>query len=174
MATWLGHGIAGVAVAKAAGMDRRGMALGFVIANVPDLDLLLGLAVEGDSGALHREWWSHSPAVALFGGAATIGAYLLVQAVRQAHIDLRRGGGYALFVAIVLLSHAVWDFVIISPAILLPEAETENLEELDNLLRASGLQLLHLLTDLLFYSAVSLLFYRLYFRARRRYRQRAA
>ncbi|MFQ6019532.1 MAG: hypothetical protein ACE5KW_02125 [Dehalococcoidia bacterium] len=174
MATWVGHGIAGVAIARAAGMGPRGMALGFLIANAPDLDLVLGLAVEGDTEAFHRQWWSHSPAVAVFGALVAFGGYALAQALRRAPIDRRRGGAYALFVALLLLSHSVWDFVIINPTILLPEASTENLDEIDNLLRSTGRQLLGFLTDILFYGVASLLLYRLYLRLRRRYGERPA
>ena len=174
MATWLGHGIGGVAVAKAAGLGPRGMALSFALANVPDLDLLLGLALEGDSGAFHRDWWSHSPAAALFAAAIAFSAYAAFQAIRRKPIDRRRGGGYALFVGLVLLSHTVWDFVIINPVVLLPGVGTEDLDEVDNLLRAAGRQILALSTDFLFYGGLSLLFYRLYLRFRRRYQRGAA
>ena len=161
MATWLGHGIAGVAIAKAAGMGPRGMALGFVLASVPDLDLALGLALEGDSDAFHRAWWSHSPAAALFTAAIAFSAYAIVQALRCAPIDRRRGGGYALFVGLVVLSRAVWDFVIINPTVLLPDAETEE-------------QALRLFIDLVFYGAASLILYRLYLLVRRRFSRGAA
>lgn len=171
MATWLGHGIGGLAVAKAAGYGRRGMALAFLLANAPDLDLVLGLALEGDSDAFHRDWWSHSPAAALFAAALAFTAYAAFQALRRKRIDRRRGGSYALFIGAVVLSHSLFDFVLINPTILVPEAEVA---ELDDLPLAVARELLAFSTDALFYGGFSLLFYRLYLRFRRRSQQRAA
>ena len=174
MATTLGHGIAGMAIAKSAGMGPRGMAVGFVLANSPDLDLLLGLVVEGDAGAFHRDWWSHSPAAAILTAAIAFAAYTFFRALRHKPMDLRRSGGVALFVGLLVLSHTILDFVIINPAVLLPEAGTDNLDNVDNLLRAAGRQLLAYFSDFLFYGAISLLLYRRYLRVRQHRQERPA
>ena len=62
---------------------------------------------------------------------------------------------------LVVLSHALWDFVIINPAVFLPDAEREE-------------QVLRLFIDLIFYGAASLILYRLYLLARRRFSRGAA
>ena len=158
MATWLGHGIGGVAVAKATGADRPGLALGFVLANVPDLDILLGLAVNGDGDAFHRAWWSHTPAAAIFGVVAVLVGYALVQALRRRPFEGRRARRYAIFVSLVLLSHPIGDFVLINPTILVPHPEIENAHDLP---LAAARELLALGTDLVFYGLLVLGLYSL-------------
>jgi hypothetical protein len=165
MATWLGHGIGGVAVTKALGSGPRGLALGFAVANVPDLDLLLGVVVEGDSGAFHRAWWSHTPATAVFGVVAVLVGYALIQALGRRPFEGRRAGGYAAFVSLALLTHPVADFVLINPTILVPYPEIENARDLP---LAAGRELLALLTDLIFYGLIVLALYRHYVRLRQR------
>ncbi len=171
MATWLGHGIVGMAVAKAAGVGPRGLAIAFALANVPDLDVPLGLALKGDGDAFHRAWWSHSPAAALFGVLIVFLGYALLQVLRRRPLNSREGGRYAAFAGLVLLSHTIADFVLINPIILVPHPD---IDSLGDLLLAGGRELLALVTDLVFYSLLVLGLYRLYLRLRQRYQRQAA
>ncbi len=171
MATWLGHGIAGAAAAKALGTGRRGLVVAFALANAPDLDIPLGLALEGDGDAFHRAWWSHSPIVALYGAAGALAFYALLQAVRRRPLLDREARHWVLWAALVLLTHTVTDFVLINPTILVPHPDGEGFR---GLLEAGGRELLALLTDLVFYGVLALAFYRLYLRRRERNRRRVA
>jgi len=172
MATWLGHGIVGAAVAKAAGAGPRGLAIAFALANVPDLDIPLGLALKGDGEAFHRAWWSHSPGAAFFGALFVFLGYAFLQTFRRRPFDSRQGSRYAALVGLVLLSHTIADFVLINPTILVPHPDIDRLPW--DLLLAGGRELLALVTDLVFYSLLVLGLYRLYLRLRQRYRRQAA
>src|SRR5687768_1087654 len=88
-----------------------------LLAWVPDLDLLAGLALEGDVHAFHRAWWSHSPAVAVFGAVATFLAYALIATLRLRALALRGMARTALIVGVVLLTHVVLDYVLINPVL---------------------------------------------------------
>lgn len=171
MATWLGHGLGGLAVARAFNMGPRGMLAGFLIGNIPDLDQVLSLALAGDSSELHRQWWSHSPAILVFGGVATGAGYLAWRFLAGRKVTARVATRYGLFVSLVLLSHLAFDFIIVNP--FFAAASTENLDEIDNFLRATGRQLLNFFTDFIIYGAVSLIAYLIYRRVRRWYRVRA-
>jgi hypothetical protein len=120
MATWVGHGIAGVAVARAMGMGPRATAAAFVLASTPDLDLALGLALEGDAAAYHRAWWAHSPAVAGAGAAVAFAGALAWQRLGGRGGDTREAGRWALLAGLVLLTHTLADFVVINPLRALP------------------------------------------------------
>ncbi|MDP3767871.1 MAG: hypothetical protein Q8S13_07635 [Dehalococcoidia bacterium] len=72
MATPVGHGIVGYALARAAGVSsRRGMALAIGAASLPDVDFLLGYVANGDVMSLHHEVITHKPAFPALVGAAT-------------------------------------------------------------------------------------------------------
>jgi hypothetical protein len=171
MATWLGHGIVGAAVAKAAGAGPGGRAIAFALANVPDLDIPLGLAVKGDGDAFHRAWWSHSPIVALYGVVGAVAVYALMQALRRRPLRRREARSWALFTALVLLTHPVTDVVLINPIVLVPHPDIDSLRDLP---LAAGRELLALGTDLVFYSLLIWALYQLYLRLRQRYRRWAA
>lgn len=166
MATWVGHGIVGAAAAKAMGGSVWAQALAFALANAPDLDLLLGLALEGDAAALHRQWWNHSPIVALYGLAGAPAAYGLVQALRRRRLVGREARYWAIYAALVLLTHPLADFVLLNPTVLVPRPE--------GFPQAAGRELLALVMDLVFYGLLMLGLYRLYLRLRGQYRRRAA
>ncbi|MDP2947926.1 MAG: hypothetical protein Q8P22_00095 [Chloroflexota bacterium] len=172
MATWLGHVIPGVVAGKAAGMGPGGMFLTALVAYSPDIDLLIGLAVEGDTGAFHRAPWSHSPPAALVGGAIVFLGTLVFYRVRGREELLRPAVKYGLLTALLLFSHWLWDYWLVNP--FFGEASTRDLNELPNLLRAAGRQLVNFLTDFLIYGAISLAGYVVYRWGQRWYRARRA
>src|SRR5687768_1271397 len=73
MASLVAHGITGYAAGRALGLSGWPLAGCALLAWAPDLDLLVGLALEGDADAYHRAWWSHTPAVGAFGAAIAFG-----------------------------------------------------------------------------------------------------
>jgi hypothetical protein len=170
MATWVGHGIAGVAVARAMGMGPRATAAAFVLASTPDLDLALGLALEGDAAAYHRAWWAHSPAVAGAGAAVAFAGALAWQRLGGRGGDTREAGRWALLAGLVLLTHTLADFVVINPlrALPYPDFQLDDASDLEALLPALGRELLQQAGDLVFYGALALVALRLVRRARHR------
>jgi hypothetical protein len=145
MATWLGHGIAGAAVARAGGSTRSGAFLAVAAANALDLDLVLGLALRGDAEAYHHAWWSHSPIVALYGFAAVLAWQALRATTREGAFDLRGALRLSTLGAAVMLTHPVADFVLVNPAVAVPYPEA------GLTLEAAARQLFALGADALFY-----------------------
>ena len=106
MATSVGLGIAGVAVAQALRLGPRATAAAFVIASAPDLDIPLGLLLEGDGGVYHRAWWSHSQIVAPAGAAVTLAGELAWLRLRVRRRRTREAMRWALLLGVVLLQQA--------------------------------------------------------------------
>lgn len=72
MATPLGHGIIGYALARAAGVkSARGLALAIGASNLPDVDLILGYVTNRDAHSLHHEVITHQRSFPFLVGAAT-------------------------------------------------------------------------------------------------------
>jgi hypothetical protein len=115
MASPIGHGIAGAAAARAAGAGRRATAAAFALALTPDLDLLVGLALEGDAQALHREWWNHSPILGVYGLAGGYFGALIAGRVRRRETTRREALHAGLIGAAVLLTHPLLDFWLTNP-----------------------------------------------------------
>lgn len=129
------------------------MAAGAVLAAAPDLDMLPGLLLDGNASTFHRAWWSHSPAVGAFGFAATLVGYAVRRRVTGHAFEQREALRYSSFVALALLTHVVADYVLVSPALLLPQPglETEAL----SVMRWIGAALLRLGVEVAFYAAIS-------------------
>jgi hypothetical protein len=160
MATWVGHSLLGYGVGRAAGVRGWGLVGCAALANAPDLDLLAGLALEGDAGAYHRMWWNHSPVIALYGAAGVLGVHAARSSLRGRPFVAARATRDAWVVAAVLLTHVLADYVIVNPAVMVPVPPIEDFG------RATARQALLLLTDLLLYGAFILLGWMLLLRAR--------
>lgn len=150
MASFVAHGLAGYLTARALGV--RGWALtGYsLLAWAPDLDMLLGFVLAGDWHAYHRAWWSHSPAVAVFGAAAVLLVQAAIAALPGRRLQPRVAVHGALVVALVLLTHVVIDFVLINPVPGLLESDAAST------VPAVALSLLALLSDALVYGSLAL------------------
>jgi len=71
MATPLGHGIVGYALARAAGVQSpQGLALAVGAATLPDVDFLMGYVANGDVLSMHQQVITHKPVFPLLVGAA--------------------------------------------------------------------------------------------------------
>jgi membrane-bound metal-dependent hydrolase YbcI (DUF457 family) len=106
MSTPVGHTLVGVALARRLGIrSRAGITAAIVLANLPDADVLAGLALRGDPWALHRRS-SHSLRFAALAGAAAGAAGVLRLGERERPRDRL---GDALAGALIGSSHIILD-----------------------------------------------------------------
>ena len=107
MATPLGHGIVGYALARAAGVRSPvGLAAAIGVAGLPDIDILLSYLARGDPFALHREMITHKPVFPLLVGAATGVAASLLRGGRPTRRDTLRPAALA---TVLVGSHIAMD-----------------------------------------------------------------
>lgn len=118
-----------------------------LLANVPDLDLLAGLIVKGDSGAFHRTAWTHSPQAAVVMGALAGLLYLGFGLFRWGGLRDWPALRVGLLVVLILLTHPLLDYWLVNPLMI----DVEGKEGAESLLASIA----NWLTDTLFYGAIA-------------------
>lgn len=157
MAGLVGHAIVGAAIARAAGLGGRQTALATAFSLVPDLDVLVSMAIKGDGHAWHRAPWSHSPAAATVAAAAVSLGSLAFEAARNGAAEYGQALKAGAVAWTILASHVVLDFWLDNPFEVGGPPRFHHLHEIPGLVRH---QLLNLPGEALFYGSLAYTLYR--------------